>query len=88
MKKIEPLCSIQGELIAFKVGGLSFVSLEDIKKFLKINKNFIIDDVTISYYALGVPEYVNLNKTIENNYKVVYYEIDELQLSPDKNYNP
>lgn len=78
-----PYFTLCGEPISFYLNGLEFISLEDVKKFLKINKNFSIDDLEITAYSLGRPNYVNIENSLKEN-KVIYYEDNEIQWNCEK----
>ena len=73
-----PYFTLCGEPISFYLNGLEFISLEDVKKFLKLNKNFSINDLKITAYPLGRPNYVNIENSIKEK-KIVYYEDNEIQ---------
>lgn len=74
-----------GDIVTFKVANLHFISLEDIKLFLSLNKNFTFEDVKLWCTLIGRPQIVNMEKTIENNYKIVYYEEEEILWKCPKN---
>jgi hypothetical protein len=84
---MKPSClySLYGEPIAFKLQGLYFISLEDVKKFCQINKMFSFEDVQVVYCSSIHPELINLKKSLEEN-SIVYYTLDELELSPNLNF--
>lgn len=87
MKKTVYFSSYCGCIISFRVYGLDFINLEDAKKFVALNKTATFNDIKISEY-FTVPAFVNMEKTIENNNCVVYYELDELQLEIFEDDNP
>ena len=84
MKQI-PLFDRCGVPISYTICNLHFISLEDAKTFLKINKNFTFEDIKVIYHLLGLPNFVNIEETIKNNYKIVFYKDDEIQWTCSKN---
>lgn len=84
MKQI-PLFDRCGVPISYTICNLHFISLEDAKTFLKINKNFTFEDIKVIYHLLGLPSFVNIEETIKNNYKIVFYKDDEIQWTCSKN---
>lgn len=81
---MKPSClySLYGEPIAFELQGLEFISLEDVKKFCQLNKNFSFEEVRVVYCSGISPELINLKKSLKEN-KVVYYTLDDLELEPN-----
>ena len=79
---------IYGNIVVYSANNRHFASLEDVAKFLEINKNFSLSDIKTSYWSLGVPDFINMEESIKNGGIAVYYSLDELQLVPDENYNP
>ena len=81
---MKPSClySLYGEPIAFELQGLDFISLEDVKKFCQLNKNFSFEEVRVVYCSTILPELINLKKSLEEN-SIVYYTLDDLELSPN-----
>lgn len=79
---------IYGNIVAYKAGSLSFASLEDVQEFLKLNKHFSIFDIKTTYVGLGIPSFVNIKATKENGGRIVYYDLEDLQLEPEENYEP
>ena len=73
-----PYFTLCGEPISFYLNGLEFISLEDVKKFFKINKNFSIDDLKITVYSLGRPNYINIESSLKEE-RIIYYEDNEIQ---------
>lgn len=84
---MKPSClyNLYGEPIAFKLQGLYFISLADVKKFCEINKLFSFEEVQVVYCSSIHPELINLEKSLKEN-KVVYYTLDDLELSPNLNF--
>lgn len=83
-KKKQIMRSSDGAIIAFRANNLHFLSLTDVQEFLRINKNFSIFDIKTYYYYLGIPDFVNMKATIENEGKVVFYDWEELWLTNPK----
>ena len=83
MKQI-PLFDSCGIPISYTIYNLDFISLEDAKTFLKINKNFTFEDIKIIYHVLGFPKFINIEETIKNNYNIVFYKDDEVQWTCSK----
>lgn len=81
---MKPSClySLYGEPIAFELRGLYFISLTDVKKFCQINKMFSFEDVQVVYCSSVLPELINIEKSLKEN-SVVYYTLDDLELSPN-----
>ena len=67
-----------GNIISFNLGGLDFISMEDAKRFKKINKNFPLEEIKTMLCAIGTPRFDNLNKSLKNN-KLTYYKDKEIQ---------
>lgn len=80
---MKPSClySLYGEPIAFKLQGLYFISLEDVKKFCQINKMFSFEDVQVVYCSSIHPKLINLEKSLKEN-SMVYYTLDEIRAVP------
>lgn len=79
---------IYGNIVVYSANNIHFASLEDVKRFLEVNKNFSLSDIKTNYWSLGIPDFINIEESIKNDGKIVYYSLDELQLIPDENYNP
>ena len=84
--KITPLFGIRKEPISFNIGTLDFISLEDVKKFLFLNKNFTFENVKILHYYMGNPIFVNVDESIKQN-KIIFYSDEEIQWYCDKDCN-
>lgn len=83
MKQI-PLYGKCGIPVSYTICGLNFITSEDAKKFLEINKNFTFADVKVIYHLTGFPKFINMEETIKNNYKVVFYKDNEIQWTCSK----
>lgn len=73
-----PFFNLCKEPISFYIKGLDFISLDDAKKFLEINKNFSIADLEILIYTIGRPNYINIEASIKEE-TVVFYDDKEIQ---------
>lgn len=82
--KQKPLFDRCGIPISYTICNLDFISLEDAKTFLKINKNFTFEDIKVIYHLIGLPKFINMEETIKNNYKAVFYKDDEIQWTCSK----
>ena len=91
---IEPLFDYYGNIIVIKYLGLAFLSIKDaeIIRTLREEKGAKAKDNQFAMTLCGVgrPEFVNVQKTLENNGIVVYYSDEEIQWSPAliEDYNP
>lgn len=91
---IEPLFDYYGNIIVIKYLGLSFLSIKDaeIIRALREEKGVKAKDNQFSMilYGVGRPEFVNVQKTLENNGNIVYYSDEEIQWTPTpiEDYNP
>ena len=72
-----------GNIISFKLGGLDFISMEDAKKFKKINKNFALEEIKTMLCAIGTPRFINLKESLKNN-RLTYYKDNEIQWTKGK----
>ena len=83
---IEPLFDYYGNIIVIKYLGLAFLSIKDaeIIRALREEKGIKAKDNQFSMTLCGVgrPEFVNVQKTLENNGIVVYYSDEEIQWTP------
>ena len=82
--KVSPLFNRCDAPISFSICDLNFITLEDAKKFLEINKNFTFEDIKIICYLIGIPKYINIEETIKNNYNIVFYKDEEIQWTCSK----
>jgi hypothetical protein len=93
-KKIEPLFDYYGSIIVIRYLGLAFLSVKDAEtiRSLREEKGVETKDECFSMTLCGAgrPDFVNVQKTLENNGIVVYYSDDEIQWSPTpiEEYNP
>ena len=91
---IEPLFDYYGNIIAIRYLGLDFLSIKDaeIIRALREEKGIKAKDnqFAMTLYGVGRPEFVNVQKTLENNGIVVYYSDEEIQWTPIpiEDYNP
>ena len=91
---IEPLFEYYGNIIVIKYLGLAFLSFKDaeIIRTLREEKGAKANDTQFAMTLCGVgrPEFVNVQKTLENNGIVVYYSDEEIQWTPTpiEDYNP
>ena len=91
---IEPLFDYYGNIIVIKYLGLSFLSIKDAEtiRTLREEKGVKAKDNQFAMTLCGVgrPEFVNVQKTLENNGIVVYYSDEEIQWipTPIEDYNP
>ena len=91
---IEPLFDYYGNIIVIRYLGLAFLNIKDaeIIRALREEKGIKTKDnqFTMTLYGVGRPEFVNVQKTLENNGIVVYYSDEEIQWNPTpiEDYNP
>ena len=91
---VEPLFDYYGNIIAIRYLGLAFLSIKDaeIIRTLREEKGIKSKDnqLYMILYEVGRPEFVNVQKTLENNGTVVYYSDEEIQWTPTpiEDYNP
>ena len=91
---IEPLFDYYGNIIVIKYLGLSFLSIKDAEtiRTLREEKGVKAKDnqFAMTLCGAGRPEFVNVQKTLENNGIVVYYSDEEIQWIPTsiEDYNP
>ena len=91
---IEPLFDYYGNIIVIKYLGLSFLSIKDAEtiRTLREEKGVKAKDnqFAMTLCGAGRPEFVNVQKTLENNGIVVYYSDEEIQWipTPVEDYNP
>ena len=91
---VEPLFDYYGNIIAIRYLGLDFLSIKDaeIIRTLREEKGAKAKDnqFAMTSYVVGRPEFVNVQKTLENNGTVVYYSDEEIQWipTPIEDYNP
>lgn len=91
---VEPLFDYYGNIIAIRYLGLAFLSIKDaeIIRTLREEKGVKSKDnqLHMTLYEVGRPEFVNVQKTLENNDTVVYYSDEEIQWTPTpiEDYNP
>ena len=91
---VEPLFDYYGNIIAIRYLGLAFLSIKDaeIVRALREEKGVKSKDnqLHMTLYEVGRPEFVNVQKTLENNGTVVYYSDEEIQWTPTliEDYNP
>lgn len=91
---IEPLFDYYGNIIVIKYLGLSFLSIKDAEtiRTLREEKGVKAKDnqFAMTLCGAGRPEFVNVQKTLENNGIVVYYSDEEIQWipTPIEDYNP
>ena len=91
---VEPLFDYYGNIIAIRYLGLAFLSIKDaeIVRTLREEKGIKSKDnqLHMTLYEVGRPEFVNVQKTLENNDTVVYYSDEEIQWTPTpiEDYNP
>lgn len=91
---VEPLFDYYGNIIAIKYLGLAFLSIKDVEiiRTLREEKGIKSKDnqLHMTLYEVGRLEFVNVQKTLENNGTVVYYSDEEIQWTPTpiEDYNP
>ena len=91
---IEPLFDYYGNIIVIRYLGLAFISIKDAEtiRTLREEKGVKAKDnqFAITLCGVGRPEFVNVQKTLENNGIVVYYSDEEIQWipTPIKDYDP
>lgn len=91
---VEPLFDYYGNIIAIRYLGLAFLSIKDaeIIRTLREEKGVKSKDnqLHMTLYEVGRPEFVNVQKTLKNNGTVVYYSDEEIQWTPTpiEDYNP
>ena len=91
---VEPLFDYYGNIIAIRYLGLAFLSIKDaeIVRTLREEKGTKSKDnqLHMTLYEVVRPEFVNVQKTLENNGTVVYYSDEEIQWTPTpiEDYNP
>ena len=91
---VEPLFDYYGNIIAIRYLGLAFLSIKDaeIIRTLREEKGVKSKDnqLHMTLYEVGRPEFVNVQKTLENNGIVVYYSDEEIQWNPTpiEDYDP
>jgi hypothetical protein len=91
---IEPLFDYYGNIIVIKYLGLSFLGIKDAEtiRTLREEKGVKAKDnqFAMTLCGAGRPEFVNVQKTLENNGIVVYYSDEEIQWipTPIEEYNP
>ena len=91
---VEPLFDYYENIIAIRYLGLAFLSIKDaeIIRTLREEKGNKSKDnqFHMTLYEVGRPEFVNVQKTLENNGTVVYYSDEEIQWTPTpiEDYNP
>ena len=91
---VEPLFDYYGNIIVIRYLGLAFLSIKDaeIIRTLREEKGVKVKDNKFAMTLCGVgrPEFVNVQKTLENNGIVVYYSDEEIQWTPAliEDYNP
>ena len=91
---VEPLFDYYGNIIAIRYLGFTFLSIKDaeIIRTLREEKGIKAKDnqFTMTLCGVGRPEFVNVQKTLENNGTVVYYSDEEIQWTPTpiEDYNP
>lgn len=91
---IEPLFDYYGNIIVIRYLGLAFLSIKDAEtiRTLREEKGVKAKDnqFAITLCGVGRPEFVNVQKTLENNGIVVYYSDEEIQWipTPIKDYDP
>ena len=89
-----PIYTNCGEMLEFKYLGFSFISLFDAENF-RVFRNRVgvhIPDennkVSLTFHLCGIPQFVNVEKSIETG-NVIYYDYDEIQWeSNPKDFNP
>ena len=83
---VEPLFDYYGNIIAIRYLGLAFLSIKDAEviRTLREEKGIKSKDnqLHMTLYEVGRPEFVNVQKTLENNGTVVYYSDEEIQWTP------
>jgi hypothetical protein len=91
---IEPLFDYYGNIIVIRYLGLAFLNIEDAEtiRTLREEKGVKAKDnrFAMTLCGAGRPEFVNVQKTLENNGIVVYYSDEEIQWIPTplEDYNP
>ena len=91
---VEPLFDYYGNITAIRYLGLAFLSIKDAEviRTLREEKGIKSKDnqLHMTLYEVGRPEFVNVQKTLENNGTVVYYSDEEIQWTPTpiEDYNP
>ena len=82
---VEPLFDYYGNIIAIRYLGLAFLSIKDAEviRTLREEKGIKSKDnqLHMTLYEVVRPEFVNVQKTLENNGTVVYYSDEEIQWS-------
>lgn len=91
---VEPLFDYYGNIIAIRYLGLTFLSIKDAEIIRTLREEKGVkskdDKFSMTLYGIGRPEFVNVQKTLENNGNVVYYSDEEIQWTPTpiEDYNP
>lgn len=91
---IKPLFDYYGNIIVIRYLGLAFLSIKDAEtiRTLREEKGTKAKDeqFAMTLYGVGRPEFVNVQKTLENNGIVVYYSDEEIQWipTPVEDYDP
>lgn len=84
---VEPLFDNYGNIIAIRYLGRSFISLKDAEDFRCFReKNGIKipmeeNRMSMSFYAIGRPDFVNVKKSLETGF-LEFYSDDEIQWYP------
>ena len=91
---IEPLFDYYGNIIVIRYLGLAFLSVKDAETIRTFREEKGVktkdNQLAMTLCGAGRPEFVNVQKTLENNGIVVYYSDEEIQWipTPIEDYNP
>lgn len=91
---IEPLFDYYGNIIVIRYLGLAFLSIKDAETICTFREEKGVkakdNQFAMTLCGAGRPEFVNVQKTLENNGIVVYYSDEEIQWipTPIEDYDP
>ena len=92
--KLEPLFDYYGQILVFKYNWMNYITLEDAERMRHYIRSKVevpeeMDFIRLSIIGAGLPEFVNVEKSIETD-KYTFYKDEDIQWHPTpvEKYNP
>ncbi len=70
----QPIFDNYYNIISFDIGGYSCISLSDAINFSKAISFGNAEDITMSLWSIGQPNFINVKESLKQNYLIYYKE--------------
>ena len=77
----QPIWNNYYDIISFNIGGCSCISLSDAINFSKAASFGSAEDITMSFWGMGHPRFVNVKESLAQN-SLIYYKEEEINWKP------